>query len=64
MNLPAGRSRPIVREIATFATIGAASTIAALALLAATLRHPALAGAQQTSSLQHSENPPSVLMTP
>lgn len=32
MNLPAGRSRPIVREIATFAAIGAASTIAYLAL--------------------------------
>jgi hypothetical protein len=32
MNRPAGRSRPIVREIATFATIGIASTIAYLAL--------------------------------
>jgi len=32
MNLPAGRPRPIAREIATFATIGAASTIAYLAL--------------------------------
>jgi hypothetical protein len=42
----------------------AALTFAALALLAATLRHPALAGARQASSLRHSENPPSVLMTP
>jgi putative flippase GtrA len=32
MNLPAGRWRPIAREVATFATIGAASTIAYLAL--------------------------------
>lgn len=32
MNCPPGRSRPIVREIATFATIGVASTIAYLAL--------------------------------
>ena len=32
MNLPAAASRPIVREIATFATIGTASTIAYLAL--------------------------------
>lgn len=32
MNHPAGPSRPIVREIASFATIGAASTIAYLAL--------------------------------
>ncbi len=32
MNLPAGPSRPIVRELATFAAIGVASTIAYLAL--------------------------------
>jgi hypothetical protein len=42
----------------------AALTFAALALLAATLRHPALAGARQTTPVEHSENPPSVLMTP
>jgi hypothetical protein len=42
----------------------AALTFAALALLAATSRHPALAGARQASLVEHSENPPSVLMTP
>lgn len=42
----------------------AALTFAALALLAATLHHPALAGARQASLVEHSENPPSVLMTP
>ena len=42
----------------------AALTFAALALLAATLRHPALAGARQATLIEHSENPPSVLMTP
>jgi hypothetical protein len=42
----------------------AALTFAALALLAATLRHPALAGERQATLIEHSENPPSVLMTP